>query len=81
MGDDSAYVWTPYPEGWAVNDPVWEYGAPVSALSINDNKFSLNIEPGQKAGDPATLLLAPPLEFYAIDNRLRTVSTGKERST
>jgi D-alanyl-D-alanine carboxypeptidase/D-alanyl-D-alanine-endopeptidase (penicillin-binding protein 4) len=79
VGDDSAYVWTPYPEGWAVNDPIWEYGAPVSALSINDNKFSLRIGPGQEAGDPATLLLSPPLEFYAIDNRLRTVSTGERK--
>ena len=48
VGDDTAYVWAPFPEGWAADDPIWEYGAPVSALTVNDNAFSLSIRPGER---------------------------------
>jgi D-alanyl-D-alanine carboxypeptidase/D-alanyl-D-alanine-endopeptidase (penicillin-binding protein 4) len=64
VGDDTAYLWAPYPEGWAQNDALWEYGAPVSALTINDNAVSLTIR-------PSGLILSPALEYYVIDNRLR----------
>jgi len=42
-GDDTAWVWEPYPEGWAQDDTVWDYGAPVSALTVNDNVFWLRL--------------------------------------
>src|SRR5574340_315058 len=47
-GDDTAYVWEPFPDGWSVDDPVWEYGAPVSALTLNDNAFKLTILPSTR---------------------------------
>ena len=72
VGDDTAYAWEPYPPGWALDDAVWEYGAPVSALTINDNAFTLKILPG----DPARISIDPPLDFYQIDNLLRP---GPER--
>src|SRR5208283_3957707 len=46
VGDDTAYVWQPYANGWSIDDPVWDYGAPVSALSVNDNTLSLKVLPG-----------------------------------
>jgi D-alanyl-D-alanine carboxypeptidase/D-alanyl-D-alanine-endopeptidase (penicillin-binding protein 4) len=75
IGDDSAYPWEPYPEGWGLGDAVWEYGAPVSALTINDNAFTLKVAPG----DPARISIDPPLEFYQIDNQVRPGSTKKVR--
>ncbi|HWB98636.1 MAG TPA: D-alanyl-D-alanine carboxypeptidase/D-alanyl-D-alanine-endopeptidase, partial [Bryobacteraceae bacterium] len=78
-GDDSAYVWAPYPEGWAVDDGIWDYGAPVNALVVNDNTFSLKVEPGARAGDPARLTPLPALEFYQIDNRVRTRAGGERK--
>lgn len=77
VGDDTAYIWEPYPEGWAQDDAVWEYGAPVSALTINDNSLTLSVIPGGRAGEPAQLLLSPPLEYYVIDNRV-LITAGKE---
>jgi len=68
VGDDTAYVWEPYPEGWALDDAVWDYGAPVSALTVNDNVFTLRLVP---AGATASILLSPPVEHYSIDNRVR----------
>jgi D-alanyl-D-alanine carboxypeptidase/D-alanyl-D-alanine-endopeptidase (penicillin-binding protein 4) len=79
VGDDTAYVWDPYPDGWAQNDTLWEYGAPVSALTVNDNTISLTLKPGARAGDPASITLSPPLEYYQIDNRVRTAGQGERR--
>lgn len=75
-GDDTRYPWVPYPDGWNAGDELWEYGAPVSALIVNDNRLDLLIEPGDADGDPARLTLTPPFEFLHIDNRVRTVSGG-----
>ena len=79
-GDDTAYVWEPYVPGWAVDDPLWEYGAPVSALAIDDNAFQLVIAPGAREGDLARLTVAPALDYYQIDNRVRTVEAGRPRA-
>src|SRR5437868_4074563 len=37
VGDDTWYLWQPYAVGWAIDDPQSDDGAPVSALTINDN--------------------------------------------
>ncbi len=71
-GDDTFYEWEPAPDGWSQDDAAWEYGAPVSALTLNDNAFSLTIRPGARAGEPARLRPNPPIEYYYIDNRIRT---------
>jgi len=78
VGDDTAYVWQPYAEGWSIDDPVWDYGAPVSALGINDNTVSLTVLPGSYRSDPARIVLTPPVEYYEIDNGVRTTA-GERR--
>lgn len=79
VGDDTRYVWEPYPEGWAIDDAQYDYGAPVSALSFNDNAITLTVRPGVRAGDLAQLTLEPALEYYEIDNRVRTTAPGIPR--
>lgn len=79
VGDDSWYVWQPYAEGWAVDDPQFDFGAPVSALSINDNTVSLTVRPAARVGDPAELVLDPPVEYFRIGNRVRTAPAGGPR--
>ena len=80
VGDDTWYVWEPYPKGWTVDDTLYDYGAPVSALTVNDNTLTLSVRPGAHAGDPAELELSPPVEYYEIDNRVRTVAAPRGRS-
>ena len=80
IGDDTAYVWEPYPDGWSVDDPLWDYGAAVSSLSINDSTLSVTVLPGARESDPARILLTPPIEYYQIDNRARTAA-GERRIT
>lgn len=78
VGDDTAYVWQPYADGWSIDDSVWDYGAPASALSINDNTLTVQVLPGGYASDPARIVLAPRVEYYEIDNRVRTMSGGQK---
>jgi len=72
VGDDTKWPWIPYPDGWSIDDAVWEYGAPVSALTINDNAIQITVKPGAEAGALARVSQNPALEYYAIDNRVRT---------
>jgi D-alanyl-D-alanine carboxypeptidase/D-alanyl-D-alanine-endopeptidase (penicillin-binding protein 4) len=86
VGDDTLFPWEPYAEDWVIDDMVWGYGAPVSALSINDNQIRLSIVPGKvppiPAGaargpygdpEPATITLDPDTPFYTIKNEIGTV--------
>ena len=69
IGDDTWFPWEPYGGDWAWDDLQWEYGAPVSALTVNDNVVYLNVQqgspnPAPPAADPAngaTGSAAPPL--------------------
>jgi D-alanyl-D-alanine carboxypeptidase/D-alanyl-D-alanine-endopeptidase (penicillin-binding protein 4) len=72
VGDDSAFVWAPYPEGWAQDDTVWDFGAPVSALAVNDNVVGITLRAPAAGGRAPALFLSPALEYYILDNRVRT---------
>jgi len=79
VGDDSFFSNERYPSGWAQDDLMWEYGAPVSALTINDNEVFLNILPGSAAGDKAYLHFEPETEYFQIENRIVTSAAGTKR--
>ena len=79
VGDDTWYTWEPYADGWSVDDPLYDYGAAVSALAVNDNVQSVSVGPGANVGDVAALALDPPLEYYLIDNRVVTVPAAGPR--
>lgn len=74
VGDDTAALWEPYPPGRAQEDSTWDYGAPVSALSFNDNRINLTVRPGRRPGDPAQLSVSPPLDYFLIQNRVTTIA-------
>lgn len=76
VADDSYYVFERYGEGWSQDDLVWEWGAPVSALTINDNVLFVNIMPADRPGERAFLKIAPFPEYYRIDNRVTTTPQG-----
>ena len=59
VGDDTLWPNQPYAESWSVDDLPWGYGAPVSALAVNDNEMTLTLTPGATAGQIATAALAP----------------------
>jgi D-alanyl-D-alanine carboxypeptidase/D-alanyl-D-alanine-endopeptidase (penicillin-binding protein 4) len=80
VGDDTWYVWQPYAVGWSVDDPQSDDGPPISALTLTDNAQTLSIQPGLASGDLAAISFTPPIEFYRVENRVRTVPTGGPRA-
>ena len=71
-GDDTAYVWEPFPDGWSLDDTKFSYGAPVSALLLHDNTVTLRVEGGEQAGQPARVTLQPSPGYWNIESRVRT---------
>jgi len=76
VADDSFFAPERYPSGWALEDPLWSYGAAVSALGVSDNTLLLRVEPGEQEGEPARLGWEPAVVFYRATNRVRTVAAG-----
>jgi D-alanyl-D-alanine carboxypeptidase/D-alanyl-D-alanine-endopeptidase (penicillin-binding protein 4) len=76
VGDDRWFPWDPYPPSWTEDDTVRDYGAAVSALTVNDNVMKVTIRPGARAGEPAVVSLSPALEYLTFDNRVVTGARG-----
>jgi D-alanyl-D-alanine carboxypeptidase/D-alanyl-D-alanine-endopeptidase (penicillin-binding protein 4) len=79
VADDSYFVFERYGAGWSQDDLLWEYGAPVSALTVNDNVIFLTIMPADRPGERAFVSIAPYAEYYRLDNRILTAPTGTPR--
>ena len=79
VADDSYFAFERYGEGWSQDDLVWGDGAPVSALTINDNVVFVNILPADRAGERAFVTVAPFADYYRIDNRIMTTPAGTAR--
>lgn len=78
VGDDQLYPWAPYPPSWTADDLMGEDGAPVSALTVNDNTVALLIHPAARSGELAAVSFQPAIEYYSVDNRVLTVAGEKE---
>lgn len=76
IGDDTWFPAERYGSGWNWDDLLWLYGAPVSALTVNDNAVFLNVLPGAKPGDQATVQWDPDVSYYSIENDTTTVAKG-----
>ena len=76
VADDSFFVFERYSEGWAQDDLAREWGAPVSALTVNDNVIFVNLMPADRAGERAFLNITPFAEYYKVDNRVMTTPQG-----
>lgn len=61
IGDDTYFDHNPIPNGWSAGDGLFEYGAPVSALSFNDNALALRLTATGLAFDP-------PVPYFSVKN-------------
>src|SRR5580704_6303517 len=78
VGDDTLFPWEPYPQDWSIDDTVWGYGTPVSALTINDNQIKVTVKPAGAVGEPATVVVDPAVpSYYTLDV---AVTTGANKS-
>ena len=76
VADDSYFPAERYASGWAIDDMTFGYGAPVSALTVNDNTLVVELRPGVREGDFAWFGVEPWAEFYEFVNEVRTVAAG-----
>jgi D-alanyl-D-alanine carboxypeptidase/D-alanyl-D-alanine-endopeptidase (penicillin-binding protein 4) len=79
--DDAMWPYEPVPETWGVDDLMWGYGAPVSAMTVNDNEVKLTVTPGKAAAELARAMTAPDLGYYTLDTKdLETGAAGEPES-
>jgi len=77
VGIDAGWPYDPLPDTWGLDDVLWGYGAPVSALTVNDNQIKLTVTPGPELGKPATVAVYPVVQYYRLDFGVLTVAKGE----
>jgi D-alanyl-D-alanine carboxypeptidase/D-alanyl-D-alanine-endopeptidase (penicillin-binding protein 4) len=77
VGDDSYFVNEPWGNGWGWDDTQWPYGAPVSALSFNDNSVGLTLKPDPAAPGAVTGEWSPDVDYYTLENNMTLAPEGQ----
>jgi D-alanyl-D-alanine carboxypeptidase/D-alanyl-D-alanine-endopeptidase (penicillin-binding protein 4) len=72
IGDDSYFPREPYPNGWEIDDMVWEYGAAISAIVVDDNTVTLTLSPAETAGGPVQAVVSPATPDFLVQNNVVT---------
>jgi len=72
VGDDSYFPRERYPSGWEIDDIVWEYGAAISAIVVDDNTVALTLTPGEQAGSAVQGSLVPATPDFLVENDVVT---------
>jgi D-alanyl-D-alanine carboxypeptidase/D-alanyl-D-alanine-endopeptidase (penicillin-binding protein 4) len=72
VGDDSYFPREAYPSGWEIDDMVWEYGAAVSAIVVDDNTVTLTLIPGESPDAPVQAVVAPSTPDFIVQNDVVT---------
>ena len=78
VGDDSYFPRARYPDGWEIDDMVWEYGAAVSAIVVDDNTVSVRLAAGEKPGEPAQVSVDPAAQEFTVKSEVTTID-AKEK--
>jgi D-alanyl-D-alanine carboxypeptidase/D-alanyl-D-alanine-endopeptidase (penicillin-binding protein 4) len=74
VGDATYFHGPPLGSGWAWDDLEYNYGAQISALTINDNLVQVSVSPGAHPGEPCQVKFSPDIDLV-ISNQ--TVTTEK----
>jgi D-alanyl-D-alanine carboxypeptidase/D-alanyl-D-alanine-endopeptidase (penicillin-binding protein 4) len=77
VGDDSFYLNEPYGTAWGWDDLQWSYGAPVSALTFNENAVELAVTPDPATPDATQAEWTPNVEYYTTDNSMTPAAAGQ----
>src|SRR5437588_7276375 len=72
VGDDSYFPRERYPNGWEIDDMVWEYGAAISAIVLDDNTVALTLTPGEQSGNPVQAAVSPATPDFLVRNEVTT---------
>ncbi|SDS31498.1 D-alanyl-D-alanine carboxypeptidase/D-alanyl-D-alanine-endopeptidase [Opitutus sp. GAS368] len=69
----------PQGAGWAVGDLQDDYGAEISAISLDENYVDLHVTPAKEIGQPGVAEFKQPLSGLVLDNRTVTTAAGGQR--
>jgi len=69
----------PQGAGWAVGDLQEDYGAEISAISLDENYVDLQVTPAKVVGQPCIVEFKQPLSGLVLDNRTVTTAAGGKR--
>src|SRR5437870_4402692 len=72
IGDDSYFPRERYPSGWEIDDMVWEYGAAISSIVVDDNTVTLTLMPGEQPGSPVQAAVNPATPDFLVENDVVT---------
>jgi D-alanyl-D-alanine carboxypeptidase/D-alanyl-D-alanine-endopeptidase (penicillin-binding protein 4) len=72
LGDDSYFPRERYPNGWEIDDMVWEYGAAISAIVVDDNTVALTLTPGEQPGNAVQATVTPGTPDFTVENEVTT---------
>ncbi len=77
VGDDSYFLDEPYGQAWSWDDLQWAYGAPVSALTLDDNAIGLTLAPDSSAPGATVGTWSPNVDYYTLDNTMTPAPSGE----
>lgn len=77
VGDDSLFLHQPYGQAWGWDDLQWSYGAPVSALTFNENTMDLAVTPDPAAEGQTAASWTPNVDYFTIENTMSVAKSGE----
>ncbi len=77
VGDDSFFLDEPYGQAWGWDDLQWSGGAPVSALSFNENTAELTVTADPAAHGTTAAEWTPKVDYYTLDNSMTPAAAGE----
>lgn len=77
VGDDSLFLDEPYGKAWGWDDLQWNYGAPVSALTFNDNTADLTVTPDPANEGQTVTEWTSKADYYTVDNTMTVAKSGE----
>lgn len=77
VGDDTYFLDEPYGEAWGWNDLQWSYGAPVSALTFNENADDLTLAADASNPNATLATWSPDVDYYTVDNHMTPAPPGE----
>jgi len=77
IGDDSFFLDERYGQAWGWDDLQWSYGAPVSALTFNDNAIGLALTADPAAPGTTAAQWTPSVDYYTLDNSMTPAPDGQ----
>src|SRR5262245_24606699 len=72
IGDDSYFPRERYPSGWEIDDMVWEYGAAISSIVLDDNTVTLTLTPGEQPSIAVQATTNPATLDFLVQNEVTT---------